>query len=79
MHLFAQSETINKSDPLRSINPTIHQSVDLNEEVNNMYRVVYQLPFNSIREIYMPTDELQSWLRWHWLRERIISYEEVVG
>jgi hypothetical protein len=42
-----------------------------------MYRVVYQLPFNSIREIYMPSDELQTWLRWHWLRERIVSYEEV--
>jgi hypothetical protein len=43
-----------------------------------MYKVVYQLPFNSIREIFMPSDELQAWLRWGWLRERIISYERVL-
>jgi hypothetical protein len=42
-----------------------------------MYRVVYQLPFNAIREIYMSSRELQAWLRWNWLKERIISYEKV--
>jgi hypothetical protein len=42
-----------------------------------MFKVIYQLPFNSIREIYMNTEELQAWLRWSWLRERIISYERV--
>ena len=43
-----------------------------------MYRVVYQLPFNSIREIYMQSHELQAWLRWNWLKERIITYEKVL-
>jgi len=43
-----------------------------------MYRVVYQLPFNCIREIYMRSDELQAWLRWNWLKERIISYERIL-
>ena len=42
-----------------------------------MYRVVYQLPRNSIREVYMKSDELKAWLRWNWLRERIITYEKV--
>ncbi|HTY13721.1 MAG TPA: hypothetical protein VMD02_06000 [Candidatus Omnitrophota bacterium] len=42
-----------------------------------MYRVIYQLPFNHVREIYMTTDELQAWLRWVWLKERIISYVKV--
>jgi hypothetical protein len=42
-----------------------------------MYRVVYQLPYNSLREIYMDQDELNSWLKWNWLKERIISYEKV--
>jgi len=42
-----------------------------------MYRVVYQLPFNSVREIYMNSDELSAWLRWNWLKERIISYERI--
>ena len=42
-----------------------------------MYKVVYQLPFNCIRRVYMKSDELQSWLRWHWLKQRIISYEKV--
>ena len=42
-----------------------------------MYKVVYQLPFNSIREIYLTEEELSSWLRWRWLRERIISFEKV--
>jgi len=42
-----------------------------------MYKVIYQLPFNHIREIYMSSDELHAWLRWAWLRERIISYEKV--
>ena len=42
-----------------------------------MYRVVYLLPYNSLREIYMSTAELHSWLKWHWLRERIVSYEKV--
>jgi len=42
-----------------------------------MYRVVYQLPFNCIREIYMSSDELKGWLRWNWLKERIITYERV--
>jgi len=42
-----------------------------------MFRVVYQLPFNSIREIYLSEEELKAWLSWRWLRERIISYERV--
>jgi len=42
-----------------------------------MYKVYYQLPFNHIREIYMPSDELTAWLRWPWLRERIISYQKI--
>ena len=42
-----------------------------------MYRVVYQLPFNSVREIYMNSQELSAWLRWNWLKERIISYERI--
>jgi len=25
----------------------------------------------------MPSDELTAWLRWPWLRERIISYTKV--
>jgi hypothetical protein len=45
--------------------------------VRAVYRVIYQLPYNSIREIYMRSDELQAWLRWNWLKERIISYEKV--
>jgi hypothetical protein len=43
-----------------------------------MYRVVYQLPYNSIREIYMQPEELKAWLKWNWLKERIISYEKVL-
>lgn len=43
-----------------------------------MYRVFYQLPRNCVREVYMKTDELQAWLRWNWLKERIISYEKVL-
>lgn len=42
-----------------------------------MYKVVYQLPFNQVREIYLTGPELKAWLAWHWLRERIISYEKV--
>ncbi len=42
-----------------------------------MYKVIYQLPFNHIREIYMTSKELHAWLRWVWLKERIISYEKV--
>lgn len=42
-----------------------------------MYRVVYQLPFKCIREIYMKSEELKTWLRWSWLKERIITYEKV--
>jgi hypothetical protein len=42
-----------------------------------MFKVIYQLPYNAIREIYMNEAELQAWLRWRWLRERIISYERV--
>lgn len=42
-----------------------------------MYRVVYCLPYNCVREIFMRSDELQAWLRWNWLKERIISYEKV--
>jgi len=43
-----------------------------------MYRVVYQLPRNHIREIYMKHEELQGWLKWNWLKERIITYEKVL-
>ncbi len=39
-----------------------------------MYKVVYQLPVNQVREIKMSGKELKIWLRWSWLRERIIKY-----
>ncbi|MFH1362166.1 MAG: hypothetical protein ABIH69_05895 [bacterium] len=39
--------------------------------------MIYQLPFTCVREIYMMSDELAAWLRWSWLKERIISYEKV--
>ncbi|MBU0630032.1 MAG: hypothetical protein KKC80_03835 [Candidatus Margulisbacteria bacterium] len=39
-----------------------------------MYKVVYQLPVNQVREITMSARELKTWLRWSWLRERIIKY-----
>lgn len=42
-----------------------------------MYRVVYHLPANQLREIYMKSEELQAWLKWNWLKERIIHYEKV--
>lgn len=42
-----------------------------------MFKVVYQLPFNSIREIFLSEEELDAWLRWRWLRERILSYEKI--
>ena len=42
-----------------------------------MYKVVYQLPFNHVREIFMTEKELNAWLAWSWLRERIIHYEKV--
>ena len=42
-----------------------------------MYRVVYQLPYNCIREVFMRPEELKGWLKWNWLKERIISYEKV--
>jgi len=42
-----------------------------------MYRVVYCLPRNCLREIIMTSRELKSWLRWNWLKERIVSYEKV--
>lgn len=42
-----------------------------------MYKVVYRLPRTMLREIYMTTDELASWLRWQWLRERIVYYVKV--
>ena len=42
-----------------------------------MFKVVYQLPFNSVREIFLSKEELDAWLRWRWLRERILSYERV--
>ena len=61
---------------------SIQVSMTLNQhptrkEVIRMYKVVYQLPFNSIREIFLSKEELDSWLRWRWLRERIMSYERV--
>lgn len=43
-----------------------------------MYRVIYQLPINCVRTIFMAKEELQAWLRWAWLRERIISYEKIL-
>lgn len=43
-----------------------------------MYRVVYRLPYNSVREIYMNANELHVWLRWNWLKSRIINYEKVL-
>ena len=42
-----------------------------------MYKVVYHLPENIVREIIMSSDELAAWLRWRWLRVRIISYERL--
>jgi len=42
-----------------------------------MYKVVYQLPINSIREIILTEEELRIWLRWAWLRERIVRYEKI--
>ena len=42
-----------------------------------MYKVIYQLPFNYTREIYLSSVELAAWLRWPWLRQRIVSYEKV--
>ena len=43
-----------------------------------MYRVVYRLPYNSVREIYMNSQELNVWLRWSWLKIRIINYEKIL-
>ena len=43
-----------------------------------MYKVVYYLPRHFLREIFMSHEELQSWLKWNWLKERIISYEKVL-
>ncbi len=42
-----------------------------------MYKVVYQLPFNCVREIVLDEKELNAWLGWAFLRERIISYEKI--
>jgi len=42
-----------------------------------MYKVVYQLPVNQVREIRMSAKELQTWLRWAWLRERIVKYSPI--
>lgn len=43
----------------------------------SVYKVIYELPFKQIREIYMSFEELHAWLKWRWLRNRIISYEKV--
>lgn len=42
-----------------------------------MYKVMYQLPFNQVREIVLSEEELNKWLSWAFLRERIISYEKI--
>ena len=42
-----------------------------------MYKVIYQLPFNQVREIVLSEDELNKWLGWTFLRERIIRYEKI--
>jgi len=42
-----------------------------------MYKVIYQLPFNHVREIILTETELNAWLGWAWLRDRIIRYEKV--
>lgn len=42
-----------------------------------MYKVIYQLPFNDIKESFIEEDELNGWLNWPWAKERIIYCEEV--
>ena len=43
-----------------------------------MYKVIYRLPFNILRETLLCEEELRAWLGKSWLRKRIISYEKVI-
>ena len=43
-----------------------------------MYKVMYRLPLNQIREIVISEEELKAWLSRAYLRERIISYEKIM-
>jgi len=40
-----------------------------------MFKVIYRLPINVIREILLSEEDLFAWLGKSWLRERIVSYE----
>ncbi|MFA6431168.1 MAG: hypothetical protein WCV91_02150 [Candidatus Margulisiibacteriota bacterium] len=37
------------------------------------------MPYNCLREIYMRPSELRTWLKWYWLRRRIVTYEKVIS
>lgn len=40
------------------------------------YLVTYYLPANCRREILMSKEELEWWLRYSWLRKRIVTYRK---